>query len=602
MSPHPLWHEEHGLRIWRCADSRFYGDEILEAAGVYTDEVFAEIAATGFNAIWLRGKLRLIADSDVLPELNNGLSAARRESLRRVIEAGRRHGVGVFLFFNEPLALPVDSPFWEGHPELAGQRHRDYGEDHDCLSLCTSQPLVRSYMSQAINGLFDETPGLGGVILITASEYHTHCWSHQVIHSLNDGITNVSEQALTCPRCRDREPAAILSELITIWRDAAADRMPNIRVLCWNWSWSMWYTEPQTEVYRGLPAGIEILADFDRGSKIVRRGLELDIDEYSLSVVGPSDRFKGSAGIARGRGLPVHAKLQLGTTHEIGTVPNLPLIEQLHGKFVGLSRHDASGFMGTWNFGCSLTLNTAAVNQYLQDPRGYESCDRFMRDLATAYFGDIDADAVVLAWRTFGRAFENYPFSIKFLYFSPINYAPAYMPGIRYEARPMGMSCYEHAWGDRLDDSIPQDIRASEVAEALEAVACVWCAGLEHYGPALTTGAEGTAHGRRRREELSCARMIALQVGSAANIYRYHAWRENRMHALGITPPCDVPVDEESLAILRRERGLAAEAVALCRLDPRLGYHQESHAVFYDETSIAQKVDAIDSLINQREL
>ena len=470
------------------------------------------------------------------------------------------------------------------------------------MSLCTSQSQVRDYMRQAINNLFDETPGLGGVILITASEYHTHCWSHQVLRGLNDGFTTVSSRPLECPRCRDREPAAVVSELVTIWRDAATDRSPKPRVLCWNWSWSMWYTEPQTEVYSHLPAGVEILADFDRGSKVMRRGRELDIDEYSLSVVGPSDRFRGSLGIARKRGFPVHAKLQLGTTHEIGTVPNLPLIEQLHGKFVELSRHGASGFMGTWNFGCSLTLNTAAVHQYLKDPKGYESCDRFMRDLALTYFGDIDVDAAIQAWRTFGRAFENYPFSIKFLYWSPINYAPAYWPGVRYEGRPMGMSCYEHIWGDRLNDSFPQDVTACEVAESLEAVASVWSDGLDHYVSALNAEADNTTHGRRRREELNCARMIALQAGSAANIYRYHAWRMNRVQSLGLTPPCEIPHDDESLAIHRRERGLAVEAIALCRLDSRLGYHQESHAVFYDEASIARKIDAIDSVINQHDI
>jgi hypothetical protein len=467
------------------------------------------------------------------------------------------------------------------------------------MSLCTSQSQVRDYMRQAINNLFDETPGLGGVILITASEYHTHCWSHQVLRSLNDGFTTVSGRPLGCPRCRDREPAEVLSELITIWRDAAEESTPKTRVLCWNWSWSMWYPEPQAEVYQSLPEGVEILADFDRGSKIVRRGRELDIDEYSLSVVGPSDRFTGSSDAARKRGFTVHAKLQLGTTHEIATVPNLPLIEQLHGKFVQMTRRGVSGFMGTWNFGCSLTLNTAALRLYLQNPESYESCDRFMRDLATAYFGDVDPDTVRSSWRLFGQAFQNYPFSIKLLYWSPINYAPSYVFWGRYEARPMGMSCYEHAWGDRLDDSIPQGMTAAMMAEDLEAVVSTWEEGLEHYNRALSKQTADTTYDQRRREEANCARMIALQLGSAANIYRYHAWRMKRIEALGLTPPCDVPMADEASAILRRERALAAEAIELCRNDTRLGYHQESHAVFYDQTSIARKVAALDGALAQ---
>src|SRR5690606_32509624 len=128
----------------------FHRDDFATADDAYTDEAFAAIAASGFNAVWLRGRLRQLMDSTVFPELNDPGAARRRDVLRRIIARGERHGVRVFLFFNEPLALFVDDPFWRTHQELMGQPHRDFGEDRGCVSLCTSHPEVRRFMRQAI--------------------------------------------------------------------------------------------------------------------------------------------------------------------------------------------------------------------------------------------------------------------------------------------------------------------------------------------------------------------------------------------------------------------------------------------------------------------
>ena len=54
-----------------------------------------------------------------------------------------------------------------------------------------------------------------------------------------------------------------------------------------------------------------------------------------------------------------------------------------------------------------------------------------MRWLARTYFGetalsDASLDAIVRAWDGFGSAMQHHPMETNFLYFSPMNYAPAY--------------------------------------------------------------------------------------------------------------------------------------------------------------------------------
>lgn len=589
------WLDAEGLRIWRSGKSAFNEDEPLQAPAVYTDEELQAIAAAGFNAIWLRGRLRDLAVNSKFAELDSPASGERRSNLQVLIERAARCGLKVFLYFNEPLAVASEHAFWRDHQHLAGQPHRDFDVDFDVTSLCTSTPKVQAYLEDTIESVLRDLPGLGGVILITASEYHTHCWSHHAKFSLNDGVPTSQAKQLQCPRCAEREPAAVVAELIDLWRRAAQRVSPAMRVLCWNWSWSMWYPEPQREVIDALPAGVELLVDFERGTQVQRLGRTLAIDEYSLSVVGPSERFLGSHRAAKQRGMPVHAKVQLGTTHEIATVPNLPLLARIHAKLAAMTELDLAGFMGCWNFGCSLTLNTAAVELFRRNPQRFRETDTFLEALARWYFELRDDAAVrqtIEAWRAFGDAFDCYPFANRFIYFSVVNEAPAYPLTLRYEARPMVGSWIEHAsQGDRLEDALPDGMTLDEVADALEQTATRWQAGVVVYEQALVEA--NTSGGA----ELSCARMIGLQLASAARAYRWHSHRLACIGRLGLKPPCEAPMDATFERLLREELVDARAAAELCRQDARLGFHQEAQAVFYDEARIREKIRRLEATL-----
>ena len=85
-----------------------------------------------------------------------------------------------------------------------------------------------------------------------------------------------------------------------------------------------------------------------------------------LSYVGPSQRFKLIRELATSQGRDVYAKLQIGTTHEIASVSNLPLIPRLYRKASAFRRLGLGGFMGCWSFGNMLSLNTRAFNAFLE--------------------------------------------------------------------------------------------------------------------------------------------------------------------------------------------------------------------------------------------
>ena len=254
-------------RIWRCPFSDFYDDEPLHAADHYTDRAFADIQSHGFDGVWLRGRLRQVMHTKTLPALNDSERDWRIDSLNTIIERGRQQGIGVWLYFNEPLAPFIDDPVWNIYPELKGEEwHHPHVAARSANSLCTSIPIVRQWFSEAVDTTFQALPGLAGVLLITASEWHTHCWSHLARRNLKNGVHENEQLQPRCPRCRKREPSEVVGELVKTWTDSARRCDPSPRVIVWNWSWSMWYPDPQVEVIDALPAEAELMADFERGS------------------------------------------------------------------------------------------------------------------------------------------------------------------------------------------------------------------------------------------------------------------------------------------------------------------------------------------------
>ncbi len=562
-------------RLWRSPASRFNGDEPLHAAEVYTPDVLAGIAAEGFDAIWMRGRLRELAVAAGLPALQDGRAAMRVASLRQVIHDAEAAGLRVFLFFNEPLALPRTDPFWDSHPALRGEAYAEPDFNWDVTALCTSHPDVQAWLRDAVATLYNDLPGLGGVILITASEFHTHCWSHKARRAVGDAYIDKGLTPMDCPRCRDREPADVVAELVAVWAEAARTVARPPEVWVWNWSWSMWYAEAEQVVVPRLPDGVKLLADFERGGERTQAIGRVFIDEYALGYPGPSARFLAARAAAQARGLPVCAKLQLNVTHELATVPNLPLIPCLFEKWARLSELGVSGLMGSWNFGNSVSLNTRALRLFMARPDLRREEGAFCRALAQEAFPGADPERIVSAWRRFCASFHEYPFSLKMLYLGPMNYAVSYPLSLTYRARAMGPSWEPHgAFGDRLEDCLGP-FTLDQVIMALTRMEALWGEGIRDYAEASDV-------------EQACATMIGLHVQALRNIFQFHRWRCLRMQAMGCTGPCRLPPDVESGVIMRQQIAVMKAAGDLVSKYPAFGYHQEPGAYLYSSATITQ--------------
>jgi hypothetical protein len=592
-------------RIWRspysdfCADSHDTNDETVTANAVYTDAELARIAASGFNAIWVHGELHHMAKSSVFPEF--GANAKLHiQNMRALIKRAGKHGLKVYVYMQPPLGLAEDDPFWKAHPQIAGtpmQWQRKDGKRCTYLSTCTSTPEVKKYLYESTKRVFKEMTGLAGALLITASEYPQHCYRpYPYAHYLEqaqgknpDGAgqgIEVDEQGvngqmppLGCPRCAKRHPSDVITEIIQLVQDGAKASNPDAQVVAWNWSWSHQEKDPSPTIINKLPPGVILMADFERGDQKEILGKVRTIDEYSLSFAGPSKRFMGCYKIAQKQKRQMITKLQLGTTHELATVPNLPLIGNLHEKAKQMRKLKISGFMGCWNFGNMATANPAAFNEFLNAEKLAPRAAA-LKQFAQKYFPGCEPEPVRAAWEKFAEAMNNYPFSIPFIYMSPLNYTLSYplKPG-KLKGDTAGRSWHDDKRGDDLSACLDKPYTVDEVIRGLNLLTKSWKEGAQLLEQGLKSSDSETA-----RQERDNAWVC------------YHIWRSGwntfRAYKLRLKWSDDkLPAYQK---IIADELKNLQQVLPIIEADNRFGWHSEPQAYLYTADGIKKKIKLLE--------
>ncbi len=572
------------IRIWRSSSSAFgsfqrkadpWREETVTALDAYSDGELKRIADSGFNAIWVHGNFNTMVRTAVFPELGAD-AALHQERLNQLVDRAARHNLAVYVYCQPPRALPADDPFWAHHPQVAGQPEvlaDDAGHPLELRSFCTSTAEVKRYLVEAGAELAKRVPGLGGVIMITASEYPSHCWGRRGRIMLGDG--SYADAEMECPRCARRRPEEVIAEVVQLVRDGIRQQSERFKIIAWNWSWSFFVPSPCTEIISRLPVDVILMADFERGGRKVILGRERVVDEYSLGFAGPSEQFAKSLAAARECGLAVMAKLQFGTTHELATVPNLPVLGNVFAKATAVRELKLAGFMGCWNFGNMISANTAGFNAFLSGQLPKER-DAALQAFAASYFPGGDPAKIAAGWLKFGEAMDHYPFSIPMLYSGPVNFAfvlptePGPLTG-----KPVGRSWLLDERGDDLAPALV-DYTADEAVTGFSELAAIWREGLKLYGPAL-------GKSDHARSEWNTALVCYHAFRSAANfcrIYRLRLdWSEARL--------------PEFRAIAADEAANLEAVLPILESDPRFGYHIEAHGYQYDPAAVRARLEKL---------
>lgn len=443
-------------------------------------------------------------------------------------------GMTIFLYLNEPRALPASSPVFDAHPEWRGVEEKGYH------ALCTSTPAVRAALRDAIADLCRAVPDLGGFLTITASENLTNCWSHH--------------RGTGCPRCQHRPPAEVIAEMCATVAEGVRAGGGRQRYLCWDWGWR---DEWALDAIARLPSDVALLSVSEWSLPIERGGVKSTVGEYSISAIGPGPRALRHWAAARQRGLEVVAKMQCGNTWELSAVPYLPVLENITRHAEGLRAAGVQDIMLGWTLGGYPSPNVAAIAEIFSGGS--------LGSLARKRHGDAAAVAAAF-WRESSAAFREFPYHSSAVYRAPLQMGPA---NPLWAARTGYKSCmvgipYDDLTGWR--SIYPAEVFAGQlekVAAGFEAALARLRAAVPHPGAVLA-------------EEIRFAEAAAIHFASVAN-------------------QCRAVLARDAGEAARWRGSCAAEAALAVRLhalqsrDARIGF-EASNQYYYVPLDLVEKV------------
>jgi hypothetical protein len=513
-----------------------YGDILAldDYQRYYPQGLLQRMAAHGVSAIWLHALLR-----DLVPTKLFKPKPHRLERLQWIVDQCASAGLGVYVYLNEPRA--VREEFYERHPELRGAPGRP-GDGLRCM--CTSAPATREFLFTGTRDLFRSVPGLEGVILITASENPTNCYS----------LTRTPD----CPRCSKRSAAEVIGEVVASVERGVHEAKPSAEVIAWDWSWGLIEDDPQASIIAALPKGVTLQVDFERGTPIVRLGAKAQVDEYSISVPGPSPRASAHLALAQKRGLPVMAKTQIGTTWELATVPFLPVLDLIAEKMRAFHRNGLSGGMLSWTLGSCPSMNWELVH-LLSSQKG-DSSDPVL-EIARRRYGRKAAPKVRAAWKIFSDAFRTYPFSNALVYSSFVLEGPAH----RLYPKPSGLSARILNSFDTLGWTEP--FGPERVAALFRKMGDEWRRGVELFRAAISE--MNDSQRELAEQDAVVTEAAGLYFDSIAAEVTFYLER-NRSNI----------ASAEARRSLQEQLRAAERLLALCARDSRIGFEASIGYVF----------------------
>ncbi|HTD67679.1 MAG TPA: hypothetical protein VK846_14225 [Candidatus Limnocylindria bacterium] len=529
-----------------------YGDPLLERdTDPYPDNYLARLAATGVNGVWLQAVLHKLAPCPWQPS-RSAKHDERLKNLGALVARARHHGIRLFLYLNEPRALPL--PFFAERPELKGVTEGDHA------SLCTSQPAVRDFLTNSIASICRAVPGLGGFFTITGSENLTNCWSHG--------------GGKSCPRCRQRGPAEVIAEVNGAIHEGVRSAGGAQQLIVWDWGWNDAWA---AGAIARLPADVLLMSVSEWSLPIERGGVKSQVGEYSISSVGPGPRAKRHWQLARERGLKTVAKIQAGNTWELSAVPYIPALSLVAEHAEGLRTAGVDGLMLGWTLGGYPSPNLEAVGAILAGGN--------LKGVAVRRFGEKLAPAVLEGWQACGEAFREFPYSGGVVYSAPLQNGPSNLlwdDATGYRATMVGFPYDDlESWRSHYPSKV--------FTAQMEKVATGFATAAGNLNRALESapGGSGSMELAAARAEASLMRACSLHWQAVVNQSRFVIVR--RALAAAKTAEEAEPQLQEIERLIRAEAVAARELLELQKRDSRLGFEASNH-YYYVPMDLAEKM------------
>lgn len=508
------------------------------------DSLLEEYRRQGINGLWFHALLSALSFYPFDESLSQGYER-RREELKRLISRCASYGIKVFLYFNEPRALPKEKI--GKYASLAGRTEDGY------VGFCIEKEEVKEYLYQAIKDLLTEVTGLGGIITITMSENLTHC-------NYRPG-TN-------CPICKNIPPQRSAAEVNNIFMRAVRDSRSGCELIANLWGWSPFMEWNEEQTLNGvelLDRDISVMCVSEYDLEIEKGGVKSRIIDYSVGNVGPSDITVKTLKKAKDCGHKIYAKIQINNSWECSAVPVLPVYRSVYEHLENLKKIGVGNYMLTWTLGGYPSSVMRLVADFAEKGEEF-SLDEWYK----TRFGK-NSDAVKRAAEYFSEGLSQYPFSIDSLYFSPKTLGAANLWELCPSEKQSTMVCFSFDDYETWIKPYPYMVYLSQYEKLLR----LWKKGME----------ELSAIGE---EEV---RSLALYARAA-----YLHFQSDLLQTKFSYLKRDAEGNADLIAqVLSDEKELVCELLQIIAKEPTVGYEASNH-YFYHERNLIEKYINIENI------
>lgn len=566
-------------RITRCFFSPInrppkYGDELSDGIDYYPDEYLNRLMHDGANAVWIYTRFSDLVYSSYLPDYGKG-SEARIAKLNRVCEKCARYGIKPYVFAIEPVALPDEQM------KLIGA---DGGTGWNGKRLfCVNHENGFKFVEELGKKLFESCPGLGGFISITYGERPTSCVS---------AYTNVPDidlfTPIQCPRCQNLSAGQALANAARALASGIHKANPDAKVVSWSYGHRLWPNDDVRDYVDKAPQDVYLCQNFEEMGYAEQLGKTRQGVDYWLSYAGPSQLFEATGDEAVKKGKHMFMKTQTCCSHEVATVPYVPVPGILFKKYKNAFKYNVEGVMQCWYFGNYPSMMSRAAGE-LAFMHDFGNKRAFLERLASFYWGNENAKTIADSWEEFEKGYTQYPLNIMFSYYGPMHDGPVWQLALKPKnfSLPRTWQTLDPIDGDRIGECL---LSGHTLDEAI-----MLCSSMsEHWHKGLALMETVPAHTETRREQLSVAKALDILFASGTSILKFYSLREKLGRGEG-----------EALATLGEMRTIVLEEIArsralfaLCEKDSRLGYHSEGEGYKYFPKKLEMRVEQMEKLLD----
>ena len=552
------------------------GDELFDDVDYYPENYLNKLMHDGISGIWIYTDFCSLASTSVIPEYGVGREK-RLAKLDSICKRAKKYGIGIYIFCMEPMSLTNESitkkhgDIVKKYPHLCGNKN---GPDY---AFCAHTEYAERYIRESLEQIFGACPDLKGYVSITQGERYTAC---QNMTSDVEGKPNI------CPRCGHIPIYENLAYIINLIKTTLSKIKPDAEFISWTYGHRSWSLENIGKYVEYTNSDVVLMQNFEDGGIETQLGKKQISLDYWLSVPGPSEMFEHTAKSAMKFPHEMWAKLQVCCSHEIASIPYVPVPGIIYDKLTRAKELNVKGFMESWYFGNYPCLMSRGVG--LMSFKNYDEKNDFLLDLAKLYWNEEEAPKVVEAWNCFENGYINYPINSLMGYYGPAHDSVVWDLALkpRNFSLPRSWQLLDPPDGDRIGESIFASHTVDEIITLYTAICSWWNRGVEILSslPSVKKG---------YNEQYSVAKSIGVLFNSAKNIYEFYKLRNDLGYQLG-----------DDKAILARMKEIVYDEIAnstkmieLCKNDNRLGYHSEAEGYKFFPKKMEERICKLKTLL-----